>query len=292
MFPLIRKLLARITPFFLRKHIPLAIAKHLYFKGVFQARLFGKSVVTLSSNGHQIENEIYWKGFENSHEGLSTQIWAELVSRVKPKNVWDIGANSGTYGILVKSIFPECKVSFFEPIPKALEMIHDNLSLNNFEGNVFALALGDFDGTGSIYFPEGSDFETSVTVNQDKTPSYVKSTEMQIEVARAESIIDLFKLEPPNLIKLDVETFEVEVLEGFGRHFPADSIFLIEVLTEFNAIKLRRFFTEERYTFYNIDDREGTMRMTRTLEKSDFYNYLIFPNSLSLNLEKFLIEKT
>jgi FkbM family methyltransferase len=277
----IRQSIAKNTPYLLRKRIPLAICKHLYFNGQFEARLYGKKIATLISTGNQIENEIFWKGFEGCHEGLSTQIWAALIAQTKPRSVWDIGANSGTYGILAKSIFPECEVSFFEPIPKAVEMIDQNLRLNKVNAGLFQLALGDYDGQGYIYFREGADFATSVTVNKDTTSDHARSVSMQIKVARAETILDEYKMHMPSLIKLDVETFEPEVLKGFGDLFPKDSIFLIEVLNDDNAKKLTQFFRSSIYDFYNIDDAKGTFRKTNVLEKSDFYNCLVVPKARS-----------
>ena len=285
MLPRVRKVIARITPYFIRRKIPLDISKHLYFSGKFRARLYGKKMVNLISTGNQIENEIYWKGFEDSCEGLSTQIWVSLIKQTKPKRIWDIGANSGTYGILAKSVFPECEVSFFEPIPKAVKMIQQNLSLNQMVADVFELALGDYDGQGEIFFSEGRDFATSVTVNQNTTPDPSRSSRMQIKVSRAESILIEHKKQIPDLIKLDVETFEPEVLQGFGNLFPRKAIFLIEVLSSINAEKLAVFFPESEFDFYNIDDIKKSFRKTDKLEKSDFYNALIVPKETLFNYD-------
>lgn len=285
MLQLTRKVIAKNTPYFVRKRIPLKISKHLYFRGSFRARLFGKKIVNLISTGNQIENEIFWKGFEGGHEGLSTQIWVSLIQQTKPKNVWDIGANSGTYGILAKSVYPACEVSFFEPIPKAVKMIEQNLNLNHMVADVFELALGDYDGEGDIFFAQGADFATSVTVNLNTTLDHSRSTPMRIKVSRAESILREYKKETPDLIKLDVETFEPEVLEGFGSLFPKDSLFLIEILSNSNAEKLAGFFPESRYNFFNIDDSKGTFRKILKLEKSDFYNILILPKAIDFQFD-------
>lgn len=284
MFLLIRKTIARSTPYFIRKRIPIKISKHLYFSGQFKARLYGEKVATLISTGNQIENEIYWKGFESGHEGLSTQIWASIIVQTSPRIVWDIGANSGTYGILTKSIFPACEVSFFEPIPKAVKMIEQNLILNRIDASVFQFALGDYDGEGEIYFADGVDFAYSVTVNKDTTLNQTKSNTMQIKVARAESVIIDNRESLPDLIKLDVETYEPEVLQGFGSRFPHNSIFLIEVLTDTNANKLSQYFPSEKYDFYNINDATNTFRKTLELEKSDFCNCLVIPKAKSENI--------
>jgi FkbM family methyltransferase len=285
MLPRVRKVIARVTPYFIRRKIPLKISKHLYFSGKFRARINGEKVVNLISTGNQIENEIYWKGFEGCHEGLSTQIWVSLIKQTKPKSIWDVGANSGTYGILAKSVFPECKVSFFEPIPKAVKMIQQNLFLNQMSADVFEIALGDYDGEGEIFFSEGTDFATSVTVNQNTTPDHSRSSRMLIQVSRADSILNEHDKQIPDLIKLDVETYEPEVLQGFGNLFPLNSIFLIEILSSSSAEKLTGFFPESRYDFFNIDDSKNSFRKTDKLEKSDFYNVLVVPKETEFDFD-------
>lgn len=278
---LIRLIIAKATPFFIRKSVPLKISRHLYFSGIFTARLYGKNTVKLVSQGHQIENEIYWRGFESCHEGKSMQIFAEILNKLKPKVVWDIGANSGTYGILAKALNADSKVYFFEPIPKAVEMIVENRKLNNFNVEVFQLALGDYNGKGKIYFGKGTDFATSVTVNKNLLGDGLAVDSMEISVMRAETLMEKFALPMPELVKLDVETYEFEVLKGFGTTPFNDCIFLIEILSNELAEKLISFFPNEKYDFYNINDALSNVRKTESLEKSDFYNYLICPKKLS-----------
>ena len=284
----IRSVIAKATPYFIRRHIPLKISQHLYFSGVISARLNGKPVVKLVNKGYQIENEIYWRGFDGCHEKKSMQIFAEILRVIKPKIVWDIGANSGTYGILAIALIPEAKVCFFEPIPKAIEMINKNLLLNNFNAEVFQLALGDYDGEGKIYFSKGTDFATSVTVNKNMLGNGLEGDRMEISVMRADTLMEKFFLPMPDLVKLDVETYEFEVLKGFGRTPFEDCIFLVEILSDEMAHKLEPFFPASKYDFYNIDDANCTVKMTSSLGKSDFYNYLICPKILSplLNFSK------
>lgn len=274
----IRKLLARTFPFWIRRVIPLGIAQHLYFTGVFKARLNGKKIVKLHHAGHQIENEIFWRGFEGCHEKKSMQVFARIVEELNPKVVWDIGANSGTYGILTKAIKSDCEVVFFEPIPKAVKLIEANLILNSFEAEIFEMAVGDFDGQGEIFFEKGHDFATSVTVNQNMVSKDSESYVMKIQVRRLDTLIAELELKSPQLVKLDVETYEYEVLKGWGNQFPTHAIFLIEILRDDLALKLNEFFPEDKYRFWNIDDRNNSIRTVAKLEKSDFYNLLIVPD--------------
>ena len=285
----IRKLMAKALPYWVRSRVPLKISQHLYFNGVFEARLYGKKLVKLRHAGHQIENEIYWRGFEACHEKKSMEVFADRVKILKPRVVWDIGANSGTYGILTKAIKSDCEVVFFEPIPKAVQLIEANLMLNSFEAKIFEIAVGDFDGQGEIFFEKGHDFATSVTVNQNTVSKDSESDVMNIQVRRLDTLIAEQELKSPELVKLDVETYEYEVLAGFGSHFPEEAIFLIEILRDDLALKLVEFFPESGYQFWNIDDSKGSIRKVTKLGKSDFYNFLIVPKSLNYSIEKYLV---
>ncbi len=278
---LIRKLLARSTPYFVRQWVPLEIAKHLYFSGTFHARLSGKKIAMLGAKGHQIENEIYWKGFEGCHEGTSMRIWVELIRKFRPKVIWDVGANSGTYGLLAKALNPSSEVHFFEPLPRAIHTIKENLLLNKFSCHIHECGLGEFDGEAKIFLPKGNDFPTSVTVNKNLTGQGDEADSLIIDVCRAETMISVGKANTPALIKMDVETYEPEVLAGFGISFPNNSIFLIEILSDEIAQRLQEFFPESSYDFYNIDDQKGIFYNTKLLGKSRHYNYLILPKILN-----------
>ena len=286
-FETLRKCLARSSPFFVRKHLPRQLIKHLYFSGVFDARLNGNKITKLVHVGHQIENEIYWKGFEDSHEGKSLELWTRLIEIFKPQVIWDIGANSGTYGLLAKAILPQSEICFFEPIPNATKLIHENLKLNGYDGKVFEFALGEYDGKGQIYLPSGNNFPTSVTVNKNTTKEGEKFDVMSVDVHRIDTLLKQENLQLPQLVKIDVETYEPEVLSGFGPAFPKRCIFLIEILENEIAFKLQKIFSSGSYVFYNIDDQKKTFRQTETLGKSDFYNYLIIPVDMH---PKFLAE--
>ena len=284
----IRRLVARSIPYQARRIIPLRIAQHLYFEGIFCARLNGRKIVKLHHAGFQIENEIFWRGFEGCHEKQSMQVFANIIQQLKPKNLWDIGANSGTYGLLGLALHRDLKVTFFEPIPKAAALIRKNLQLNSFEATVFETAVGDYDGQGEIYFEKGQDFAYSVTVNKNTIKSGHHSDCMTIQVHRLESLIVSDNLDLPDLVKLDVETYEYEVLKGLGDRFPKDCIFLIEILSEDLGLKLMEFFPQSTHQFWNINDETGTIREVDILGKSDLYNFLIAPITMGQTLRVLL----
>jgi len=78
-------------------------------------------------------------------------------------------------------------------------------------------------------------------------------------------------------MKIDVETHEPEVIEGFVPYLkPFKPIILIEILNDEVAQKLSNYFDPAEYYFYNVDEQTG-IKKTGTLSKSNSYNFLILP---------------
>lgn len=259
--------------------MPEAIFKHLYPKGTFTARYFGKPSFKMYSSGAQIENEIYWRGLENCHERLSVKIWITLCEVLRPKVVWDVGANTGLYGLLARHRAPNCQVSLFEPQTSPILMAKENFLINCFDGKFHELALGNFSGKAKVFLEPDLDFAYSVTVNKNLAPEKAKR-ELAIQVERASTFIgDSEKV--PELIKIDVETFEPEVLEGFSEIDLTCTTFLMEILDDSIAAEIENFLPSTEFIYVNINDRRNTCRFQEHLTKSDFYNFLIIPRQMN-----------
>lgn len=256
------------------------------------ARLYGQPLLNLNANGYQIENEIFWYGLESAHEKKSLEIFMEYCTRYKPKTVFDIGANTGLYGLVAISLEPLCEVSFFEPIPFACEVIKENLKSNEYSANVFQLALSDYIGSGTINMGIGREMEYSVTLNnfadQAITGSHdhsLRYQEINVQVDTVAHLIESGQIEVPQLIKIDVEAHESEVLSGFGNYISSSMAFLVEVLNEKQARKLNDIFRGHSFEFWNIDDEQGSVRRTNLIEKSDHYNYFICSHQVGAELK-------
>ena len=277
----IRDIFARIVPWKLRKSFPEVVFKHLYPQGVFDAKYMGKTLIKLYSSGAQVENEIYWRGIENCHEKLSVKIWIALCEILNPKVVWDVGANTGTYGVIAKYFAPQSDVSVFEPLQVAIEIAQKNFQINNYDGNFHQLALGNFSGKGKVFLESNVNFAYSVTVNKNLSQK-VGMRELSIQVEEARAFIHSAS-EFPDLVKIDVETFEPEVLEGFRDLDLSGTTFLIEILNDLIAKKVERILPPKDFFYFNIDDSLDTCLFQENLTKSDFYNFLILPKKLNLS---------
>ena len=98
--------------------------------------------------------------------------------------------------------------------------------------------------------------------------------ESSIETITLDSFIKKNKLSKIDLIKIDVETHEAEVLEGFSEFLSAyKPSMLIEILTDEVGKKVEFLIKDLNYLYFNIDEL-GSIRQVKNLNKSDFYNYL------------------
>lgn len=285
--PNIRKILATLIPASLRRYVSPKIAGHLYFKGTIPVRHRGEKLLKLQATGYFLENEIFFYGLEGGHEKLSMKIWIEYCEKYRPKHVYDVGANTGIYGLVAKALDPTTQVSFFEPIAKAVEILRMNLEINKYTANVFSLALSNYDGVGHFYMDNKSDFAYSVTLNTftdlAMTGSHKEDLtlrKIETPVAQISTLLMSGAIQKPNLVKIDVKTHEHEVLEGFNFDLSEVDAFLVEVLNEKVAMKLNEIFSGLDFRFFNIDDSQNTVRETDSLGVSDQYNYFVVKPSI------------
>jgi FkbM family methyltransferase len=127
---------------------------------------------------------------------------------LKPGSAFlDIGANIGLMSsIASKIVGAEGKVLSVEANPKTIEILQHNLALN-YAGNVsiFPFALGSEKGTATLFENWNVNRGGASLLSQDKQEG--------IDVP-VEKLDDIFENDKIDLIKIDVEGFELEVLKG------------------------------------------------------------------------------
>jgi FkbM family methyltransferase len=265
----------------LRKtNLPENVFKHLYFTGIFKVK-FESYLFLIKHYGFQLENEIFWKGLTNGWEKISTRLWIELSK--DSDVILDIGANTGIYSLVSKSVNENAKVYAFEPVKRVFEKLCDNNALNNYDINCYELAISNNDGEAIIY-DTLTPHIYSVAVNKNIS-GLANTVETKIVTQKLSSFIEEQKLSKIDLIKIDVETHEPEVLEGMGdflkRYKPT---ILIEILNDEVGAKVQQLVSGIDYMFFNIDEINPPKKVD-TIKKSDYYNYLICSPEIAKKLK-------
>jgi len=249
------------------------VYKHLHFKGFFKIKMKNDFTFKMYHAGYVEENEIFWNGIYNGWEKKSISLWIDLSKNAN--TIIDIGANTGLYSLVAKTINPTSNIFAFEPIEGVFSILEKNVRINKYNINCQKIALSNYNGIGKIYLPKGKKFAYSVTVNKN-TLLNKEISEIEINVQKLETSIELLSIKNIDLIKLDVETHEVEVIEGMGNYLSKyKPAILIEILNDEIADKLNNIFKDLGYLYFNIDDKKNTVRRVEKITKSDYWNFLL-----------------
>ena len=188
--------------------------------------------------------------------------------------ILDIGANTGVYSLIAKAMKPSSKVYAFEPVKRVFSKLQENILLNSYDITALEKAVSNADGIATIYDTD-AEHTYSVTVNENFVEANSKAIETTIETCTLNSFIKQNNIAKIDLIKIDVETHEAEVLEGFGKHLSDyKPTLLIEVLNDEVGEKINKLVQGLDYLFFNINENGG-IRQVEKITKSDYFNYLL-----------------
>lgn len=142
---------------------------------------------------------------------------------------FDIGANAGTWSLLVKSLFPKAVIHAFEPVPnyqlefkKSTEKLSD-ITLHPFAaGNANKFETYNLSGHSSSFL-EVTEELLKIHPNEKKTG------EINVKMIRLDDFVKQHHIPYPNVLKLDVEGFELEALKGAEECMKNASYIILEV---------------------------------------------------------------
>jgi FkbM family methyltransferase len=264
----IAKILYNLIPF--KKHLFLMVKfiyqpsqnifQHLVFKGPFKV-LSGTSSFKIYNTATIIENHLFWKGMEG-FEPQSLKLWARISKDAD--TIFDLGANSGIYSLIAKSENPNSKVYAFECVDRVFNVLKNNIALNKYDVACFKQAVSNKDGIGS-FIDDDEPFTQSVIVNMGleevadgRGVAKTELHEVKTELITLDTFIEQNNIKSIDLMKIDVETHEPEVIEGFQKHIQAfQPTILIEIIRDAVASSLEEQFSELDYIFFFINETFG-----------------------------------
>lgn len=249
-----------------------SVYKHLHFTGVITVKAGETGQFKIMHYGKEIENDIFWSGLTGWEE-VSMRYWMELCKNSKV--IFDIGANTGIYALTAKAINSSSCVYAFEPLKQMYDKLVSNVKLNSYDIHCVKKAVSHKNGKAIIY-ETGDDHVAAASLNVEVRQYGKLDQETEIETITLDSYIEENKIDKIDLLKIDVETHEPSVMEGYMHYFLQHRPdFLIEVLTDEVGEKLQQVFDGHNYFYFNIDDKHGAIRQETNIRKSDYFNYLL-----------------
>ena len=146
--------------------------------------------------------------------------------------VLDIGANIGYYTIMLASrVGDSGRVYAIEPEPKNFELLRTNIELNGVGSVVKAYWLGasDAQGAGRLYVHEFSNLHSFLPMSGSDSNGSAGQPYVEVPLTDVSSFIQGKR--PVDLLRMDIEGYEVEVIRGLERAI-ADGSFSGKILFE------------------------------------------------------------
>jgi len=130
------------------------------------------------------------------------------------KTIFDLGANIGTWTLMAKALIPDATVHAFEPVPQYQDgYLESTKKLKNV--TLHKVGTGRENKQEKFNLSGHSSSFLDVGENLLKMfPGESKTGEINVEMVRLDDYIVLKNIPLPDLMKLDVEGFEMEVLSG------------------------------------------------------------------------------
>jgi len=126
---------------------------------------------------------------------------------------WDIGANIGTYTLLAAT-YKNARVLAFEPLPTSFHDLASNCAENKLSDQISALCVAFSEKT-KIDSLQIENMESGYSGNTlIKSESSAQVNKIGVLSITIDDFIDLFKVEVPDYIKIDVDGGELDILRG------------------------------------------------------------------------------
>ena len=183
---------------------------------VFISNLFRKKLVKSTNKyGVQLlldpreylEKEVISNGYYE--EEVITQLINSTQGLQNPI-VWDIGANVGLHSLSLKKAVPDCQIYCFEPYHINFVKLLANQSLNPEQKlKLFNFGLSETFDVNNIFTTDTNNGRTSfmeLELTQDSSIATLS--------CNGDFLVENKMIPSPNIIKIDVEGFELSVLKG------------------------------------------------------------------------------
>ncbi len=160
-----------------------------------------------------IDWTVFYYGSFQKHELLLLRDLAQVLrAKAKPVYFYDVGANIGHHSLFMSNETDH--IYCFEPYSVVREELKRKFTNAGAERmvTVFPVALGDKNQRHTFYPPTGANQGTGTL--SDELPSNAAAESIEVDVVRGDDFLSAHALPTVSILKLDVEGYEVQALEG------------------------------------------------------------------------------
>ncbi len=141
-----------------------------------------------------------------------------VLERLNFDFIVDVGANRGQFALISRKIFPRAKIHSFEPLAEPAQIFKKIFS-NDPNVTLYPYAIGREKTTATIHVTKDDDSSSLLPITKTQSSMFSGATEKetrQVTVLPLSQALGDTSIPPASLLKIDVQGFELEVLQGCG----------------------------------------------------------------------------
>jgi FkbM family methyltransferase len=145
------------------------------------------------------------------------------------RTVIDVGSHRGQFAVLALARFPSARVLCFEPLPEPREVLLTVVEEDRHRVEVFPYAAALQSSSEKMYVSRADDSSSLLPIGQRHVtafPGTEARTVAPVRTVRIDRVVDA--VEEPCLMKIDVQGYELQVLQGAESLLPSVRHLLVE----------------------------------------------------------------
>ncbi len=145
-------------------------------------------------------------------------------------SVVDLGANRGQFALFALREFPGARLHCFEPFPGARSQLARMVGRRP-NVRIFDVAAGSAAGESQLHVSALDHSSSLLPITERLTgefPGTHEAERVTVRTARLDAVLDPADLPSPSLLKIDVQGFELEALQGAEALLPCFTEILVE----------------------------------------------------------------
>jgi FkbM family methyltransferase len=242
-----------------------------------------------------IANEIF---YDRGYEAEEFKLVREITT--SSKTFVDVGANTGIFSIFAAKANPELKVLSFEPHPSNYSRLQRNIEVNQLKSiKTFPVALGQTETVIQFTIPADNSLSTTASVNEAFATHFHEIPQKRVEIKQValDAALSGENISSVDLLKIDVEYYELEVLKGTIKILSdIRPLLLIEILdykallhrapkmkgriNENHAEEIEKLLLSLNYFPFGLS-KKGIYATDTVLSGHDHRNFLFVPKKLA-----------
>jgi len=163
----------------------------------------------------------------HSAVGDMSTLLSDLYERnFRPASIIDIGANNGAWSRMAKKFFKDSDFYMIEPLTEMEESLAE-FCKNNPGSKYFICGAGKQEET--LYLTVGGENLTGSNFVFGENEFLKKESKQRpVQIKTMDSLIENGEINPPEFVKMDIQGFELEALNGGQKLFDKADVFILE----------------------------------------------------------------